>query len=402
MSILEFEKANTLVLSADSEPYPKRILIDTFIRGLLQIPYRTKVPGFITRFDKFKIFSRILERHYDKLSYTQDWLNALNENKIIKADICNINNIVDLGIKLKKLKDYDLIIILHSALGDDCRLLDFFSSYFNRRKCPLIAFIGNEYDLLPEKKELLKSLNTDYICTQLPLSVASWLYDDVISARVIPMPHALNQKKYFDQNLERFNILGFIGSLHPLWIGDNERTCLLRRVNQLLIELGLRSLIDTTGQNLPSTQWAKFLNQSIGTIGAESGTYYLDKSGQLLMIAKEIIRSHPKMEFSEIYGRVFETPALEVRSAKCISSRHFEPIGTKTCQLLLEGSYNDILMPDIHFITINKDISNLNDSINKILDKDYRTQIINSAYEYVIIDHTYSKRLEYLLQIVLK
>jgi hypothetical protein len=110
MSILESGKANTLILSADSEPYPKRILIDTFIRGLLQIPYRTKVPEFITRFDKFNIFSRILERHYDKLSYTQDWLNAINENKIIKPDICNINNIIDFGVKLKNLRDYDLQI----------------------------------------------------------------------------------------------------------------------------------------------------------------------------------------------------------------------------------------------------------------------------------------------------
>jgi hypothetical protein len=399
---LKSEKVNILVLCADSEPYPKRILIDTVIRGLLQVPYGTKVPEFITRFDKFNIFSRMLERHYDKLSYTQDWLEAIKENKTIKADICNINNIVDLGIKLKKLKEYDFIIILHSALGDDCRLLNFFSNYFNCRKCPLIAFIGNEYDLLPEKKELLKSLNTDYICTQLPLSVASWLYEDVVSARVIPMPHALNQKKYFDQNLERFNVLGFIGSLHPLWIGDNDRTCLFNRVNQLMIELDIRGLIDTTGHKLPSTDWAKFLNQSIGTIGAESGTYYLDKSGQLLMIAKEILRSNPTMDFAEIYGRVFESPALEVRSAKCISSRHFEPIGTKTCQLLLEGSYNDILMPDIHYIAINKDKSNLKDSINKIFDHDYRMQIVNTAYEYIIDTHTYSKRLEFLLQIVLK
>jgi hypothetical protein len=399
---LEFEKANTLVLCADSEPYPKRILIDTFIRGMLQIPYKTKVPEFISKFDKFNILSRILDRHYDKLSYTQDWLTAINENRIIKADICNINNIIELGIKLKNLRNYDLIIILHSALGDDCRLLDFFSSYFNRRKCPLIAFIGNEYDLLPEKKKLLKSLNTDYICTQLPLNVASWLYEDVMSARVIPMPHALNQKKYFDKNLERFNVLGFIGSLHPLWIGDNDRTCFLHRANQLLSELGLRGLIDTVGQNLPSTQWAKFLNQSIGTIGAESGTYYLDKSGQLLMIAKEIMQSNPNMDFSEIYGRVFESPALEVRSAKCISSRHFEPIGTKTCQLLLEGSYNDILIPDIHFIKVNKNQSNFKESIDKILDENYRMQIVNAAYEYVINDHTYSNRLEYLLKIVLK
>ena len=326
----------------------------------------------------------------------------MKENKSISADVCNINNLIDLGVKLKKLRDYDLIVILHSALGDDCRLLDLVSTYFDRRKCPLVAFIGNEYDLLPEKKRLLASLSVNYICTQLPLTVGTWLYEEVTSARVIAMPHALNQDKYFDQKLERTKVLGFIGSLHPLWIGDNDRSCLIRRANELMLELNLKGLIDPAGRNLPSSQWATFLNESIGTIGAESGTYYLDKSGQLLMTAKEIMKSHPSMDCSELYERVFESTSLEVRSAKCVSSRHFEPIGTKTCQLLIEGSYNDILMPDIHYIKIIQDMSNLKDAIVRLLDPDYRMHIVDSAYQYVIENHTYSKRLEFLVDSVVK
>ncbi len=360
------------------------------------------MPKNIARFDYKNFLSRALQSHYDKLSYTQDWLDTIKENTSISADICNINNLIDLGLKLKNLGDYDLIIILHSALGDNCRLLDYASSYFDRRKCPLVAFIGNEYDLLPEKKRILASLSVNYICTQLPLAVGTWFYEDVISARVIEMPHALNQNKYFDQKLERTNVLGFIGSLHPLWIGDNDRSCLIRQANELMLELNLKGLIDPMGRNLPSSQWATFLNESVGTIGAESGTYYLDKSGQLLMIAKEIMKSNPSMEFSELYEKVFESTSLEVRSAKCVSSRHFEPVGTKTCQLLLEGTYNDILIPDEHYIKINRDMSNLKDAIDALLDPDHHMQIVDSAYEYVIENHTYSKRIEYLLDLVVK
>ena len=388
------------MLSADSEPYPKRILIDTVIRGLLRVPYGTCVPKNITRLDKYNILTRMLESHYDRLSYTQDWLDALKYYKRINADICNINNLIGLRRKLKSLKDYDLIIILHSALGDDCRLLDFFSSYFDRRKCPLVAFVGNEYDLLPEKKNLLKSLSVDYICTQLPIAVASWLYEDVMSARVVSMPPALNQKKYFDQKIERPNVLGFIGSLHPLWIGDTERTRIIHLANELMSELNLRSAIDLTRRNLPSSQWARFLNQSIGTVGAESGTYYLDKSGKILMAAKEIMKSNPSLDFVELYRKVFESPSLEIKPAKCVSSRHFEPIGTKTCQLLLEGSYNDILIPDVHYITIRKDLSNFKEAIARLLDPDNRKRIVNQAYQYVIHNHTYDKRIEQLMNII--
>jgi hypothetical protein len=399
---LKSSTIKTLIISADSEPYPKRILLDTIIRGVLRVPYGKNLPNNIARFDYNNLLSRASQSHYDKLSYTQDWLDAIKRNKSIIADVCNINNLIDLIFKLKRLRDYDLIVILHTALGDDCRLLDFFSSYFDRRKCPLVAFIGNEYDLLPEKKKLLSSLSVNYICTQLPLDAGTWLYEDVASASVIAMPHALNQYKYFDQKLERTNVLGFIGSLHPLWIGDDDRSCLIRRAKELMLELNLSGLIDPTGRNLPSSKWATFLNESIGTIGAESGTYYLDKSGQLLMTAKEIMKVRPSMNYSELHDRVFESTSLEVRSAKCVSSRHFEPIGTKTCQLLLEGSYNDILMPDIHYIKINRDMSNLKDAIVCLLNPDHYMHIVDSAYQYVIESHTYCKRLEYLVDSVVK
>jgi hypothetical protein len=294
------------------------------------------------------------------------------------------------------------VIILHSAFGDDCRLLDFFSSYFDKRNCPLVAFIGNEYDLLPEKKKLLSNLSVNYICTQLPLSVGAWLYEDVSSACVIDMPHALNQNKYFDQELIRTKMLGFVGSLHPLWIGDNDRSCLINKANEIMLELNLKAEIDTTGRNLPSLQWARFLNESIATIGAESGTYYLDKSGQLLMNAKEIMKTYPSIGFNELYEKIFISKSFEVKSAKCVSSRHFEPIGTKTCQLLLEGSYNDLLIPDIHYIKIVKDMSNLKDAVISLLDVSHRTSITESAFKYVIANHTYDKRLQRLIDIVIK
>jgi spore maturation protein CgeB len=110
--------------------------------------------------------------------------------------------------------------------------------------------------------------------------------------------------------------------------------------------------------------------------------------------------AHKGVAFKEIYNMFFRTISIEYKSGKAISSRHFEPIGTKTCQILLNGNYNGILKKDKHFIGIKKDLSDINEAIEKFKDIQFRQKIVNEAYEYVMENHTYDKRIEYLVQMI--
>ena len=103
--------------------------------------------------------------------------------------------------------------------------------------------------------------------------------------------------------------------------------------------------------------------------------------------------------FDEIYDKFYRGLPRGV-SGKCISSRHFEPIGTKTCQLLLEGNYNGILKPDEHYIAIKRDFTNIDDAIERFRDTGYRTRIADRAYDFVMAEHTYRHRVEKLLRVV--
>lgn len=393
-------KINTLVIAAYSEPFPKRILIDTLLRGVLRIPYNTTLSKHLNILDYKGLFTRALQAHYEKLSYMQDWLHAVASNQKLSTHICNINNLIDLAIKLKNIKDYDLVIIMHSVLGDDCRLINNITNFLDKRNCPVVAFIGNEYDLISEKKQILNSINAEYICTQLPLKTAVWLYEDIISAKVIELPHALNPKKYFDFGITRDNIIGFIGNAHPIWIGDNDRSNVILRVKEVLNELNFKNDIYLDGKNLVSNDWALFLNKSLGTIGAESGTYFLDKYGEKIAIAKQMFNKNKLINLNDLFEKIYSDNSIEVKSAKCISPRHFEAIGTKTCQLLLDGEYNNLLIPDIHFIKINKNLDNLKDAIMRLLDYEERTNIVNCSYRYVYLNHTYENRINKLLNII--
>jgi len=87
-------------------------------------------------------------------------------------------------------------------------------------------------------------------------------------------------------------------------------------------------------------------------------------------------------------------------SGKAISSRHFEPIGTQTAQLLVEGRYNDILEADLHYISVKKDLSNIAEAVRQFNDQPYREQVSTAAYEHVMSHHTLGHRVAALVKTI--
>ena len=109
-----------------------------------------------------------------------------------------------------------------------------------------------------------------------------------------------------------------------------------------------------------------------------------------------MIRRNPDVGFDDIWTPEL-TSGREFRAAKAISSRHFEPIGTRTCQILVEGDYNGILKADEHYIAVKKDLSDIDDAIEQFKDDRCRTRIVQQAYDFVINNHTYDHRVAGLL-----
>ena len=239
----------------------------------------------------------------------------------------------------------------------------------------------------------------EYVCSQLPTNTACWLYAECDPTRILSMPHALNPNLYYPrQQIQRSIDIGFRGPYYYGFIGDVERNTLLRLFKDQGNDLGL--VCDVRAGNIPRFAWARFLNQCKGTVGAEAGSYYLDRKGKIIADAKAYCRKHRGVSFEELFHRFFESPQVEFRSGKSISSRHFEPIGTKTCQILLDGNYNGILQSNVDYISIKKDLSNIHEAIEIFKDADYRKAMVERAYKYVMSEHTYRHRVEELLKAV--
>jgi hypothetical protein len=381
----------TLILDANGAGW-KQYAADSVVLGVAGLRDYDALPGRLRTLP----FVRRLRRRYDTLGYVNDWRDALVRAPALDTRVCNITNLVDYARILRRIDEFDLVIILHSAAGDSVRALLRTVNRLRRRRGKLVAFIGNEYDLMAEKLAFLSAVRADYVCSQLPLDTAAWLYADV-AAKVLPMPHALNPVAYSPgPQRERERDIGFIGWLHPAFLGDEERTSLIRAVERLARD-GRLELEIRTGTTVTRPEWAAFLKASSGTVGAESGTYYLDRGGTLVAAAKAYLAEHPSTTVDELQERFFAHPPREYRSGKCISSRHFEAIGTETCQILLEGDYNGILEPDVHYIAVRRDLSNLEEALALFADEGHRRELVVRTREFALDLHTYDHRVAELV-----
>jgi hypothetical protein len=389
------ERLKTLVLYANGAKR-QAVAIDTALRGLLGFNAERHLPE---RWLQNRIINRLFGRRYAYASYMDDWMEAFSQSSHLDVVLCNVSNLVEFRYHRRSIEDYPFVIILHSAAGDDLWLLSRTLHWFQRRRGKLLVFVGNEYDLLPAKIAFIRATQADYVGSQLPLDAAQWLYMEC-QAQVLSTPHALNPKVYCPDAVsggiaDRPIDIGFIGDPYPPFIGDTERTDVVRYFEKQGAVWGLQCDIRT--QRLPRRDWSRFLNSCKGIIGAESGTYYLERTDETINAVQAYLRRHPNSSFAELHRKFFSNHPRPM-SGKAISSRHFEPIGTQTCQILVEGRYNDILVADKHYIALKKDYSNIAEAVERFKDEVYRLKMANEAYEYVIDAHTYHHRVQAILK----
>ncbi len=374
------------------------VVLDTTLRGVLGIEREPTLPAFLDRPTLSFVNRGIFGDRYEGQSYINDWRDAFLASRRLEAEVVNVNDLLAWRRTEKRLADYDLIVVLHSATGDQMRLLLSGVHRLDGRRAPLVVFIGNEYCLMQEKIAFVRQSGAELVATQLPRAAAERLYARCPATRLLPAPHALNPACYSPPEVERREIdVGFRGALYSPALGDVERTELIEFFERESGRLGIR--FDLDYRKVVRREWSALLKSWKGTVGAESGTYFLESYDRTERAVRAYLRRRPRTRFEELKERFFaDRPQV---SGKAISSRHFEPMGTKTCQILLEGDYNGILRPEEHYVAVRKDLSNVEEAVRRFRDDAYRRRIADRAYEYAMTEHTYGHRVDQVLDAAL-
>jgi Glycosyl transferases group 1 len=376
-----------------------------------------------------------------RVSYYDDWRDAFLDSSDFSCDVVSILDLKAAALA-RMIEDYDAIIMLHSCNNDTLDYVKPIAAVLGDRKRPkLLTFVGNEFNSpylsTPERVAVFAESRCDYVATQLLAEAGVFVYSGT-GACVISVPHGLNPRAFqpgpTHTNAMRRIDIGVKGYRYPPYLGDDDRNRLLGYISSQAPALGLNVDI-SEDKRFSRDQWAKFLQDCCGTISTETGGWYLErddalinriavhlasKRGGLTISNKSVVRRLARRLPSAVKAVLwtalqkgpvgfdvlddFSTPFSELDDlffrhatrapvySKAISSRHFDAIGTKTCQIMLRGRFNDILVPDQHYLAVEPDYSNADDVIRRFKDVTERQRIVDNAYDFVMAGHTYADR----------
>ena len=403
----------------------------------------------------------LLHSYYtDQLSYYDDWVDAFESHKEFETTSINVSDnwgafsddyfIHPMAYKeiLRTIEKVDLIILHHSMNADTLKFIEPFISALSNRRGKLVSFVGNEVNLLnigmAPKIKLLQDLKVDIIATQLLPEAGKWLYESCKDASVLSLPHGLNPAKFYNTiklNDRKIDI-GTRSTKYGVYLGDNDRNSIINYFHDnphgLNVDLGLNT---EDSNRFDRNGWRLFLNSCKATLATEAGSFYLEPSDEIVSnIKKYLIKTSPKLilpeesfmrrayrfalpsflrklllklksnyvaeissadqeaNFQDIYEKFFAETPLPPVYTKCISSRHFEAVGTQTLQIMYPGRYNDILNPREHFFELQKDHSNIDDLLSLLDNRKRIEEITSYTHHHVLENHTHRHRLDYLLE----
>lgn len=164
--------------------------------------------------------------------------------------------------------------------------------------------------------------------------------------------------------------------MHKVWVAD-----IVKKEAQ---GLGYHTDISLKASDvLAGDKWFEFLLRCKTTIGVEGGASIIDKDGKIRERVNMYLSQHPYATFHGVKRECFPYEDNKLGLA-CISPRHLEACATETCQLLIEGKYNDILIPWKHYIPIKKDYSNIDGVLELIRDQNKCRTIAKEAYKDIV------------------
>jgi hypothetical protein len=376
------------------------------------------------------------------VAYYWDWVDAFKTHQDVTAEVLDIGTAEGKKRLPSLMNAADAIVALHSTNSDWLADLLEITPVLLDRRVPLAVFVGNEYNYpfpwLAEKLAAVKGLAADIVISQLLLETAEWLYSKT-GARVLSLPHALNPRRFYPgpaQSARRFD-LASRSSSYPIYVGDSERNDIFSAAMRLQASsvLAIDIRLD---ERLSPDAWADLLRDSRATLSTEAGTWYLEDDDRTAHQVEQLLRSTGRVgfilptwlrrrlrllpaglkdflrrtggkvavtyapwavpdpgvasELAEFFARAPKAPLY----GKCISSRHFDALGTKTLQLLTPGRYNDILKRGDHYLEIAPDGSNLLEMVEMAQDPAVWTRVTESAFE-LGQRFTYSIRIDQLV-----
>ena len=314
-------------------------------------------------------------------------------------------------------KDFDAIILHNTFLGFRWTDAFFYTwkqrhDWLRQRDCLKIAMPQDEYDHAELLDEWLLEWGVTDVLTNFGPEVRQLLhplawptvrfhrcltgYIDVRAAKRFERlaPAARSRKRglvYRARNL-------------PYWFGSfgQQKHLVAEPVRERAEALGWTTDISTRADDaVVGEKWLDFLASGRCVLGSEGGSSVIDWRGEIRTRIRALVSASPEMTFDDV-DRAMPQGWDDYRFAT-ITPRHFEATITKTAQLLIEGAYDEILKPNVHYVPLRPDLSNLTEALARFEDDRVIADMVERTYTDVYLSGkwTYARLGELLAEIIL-
>ena len=343
------------------------------------------------------------------LSYQVGWPNHFRRHP--RFDCVSLN-VLDRGMLARLRANYifrrmrfEVVIMLHSVFSNSCYVKDWLFDEIRVAARPKVYFIGNEYKLMPEKMSFCEEIGVSLLISQSRSPAVHEIYRERLGCAVAGIVSAGLDPAVFYPRVDREDRhidLGYRVYRGPLFLGHDDRS----RIADYFVEYGPRfglnlSISLDPNERFPPRQWAEFLNQCKGQLGTEAGSDYFELSDDTRKKVNDFVECKPGATMAEISERFFKS-YLNPVPLRTISGRNAEAAGTKTVQILFEGEYDGYFQPDVHYIRLQKDFSNVEDVMARFRDESYCREVTDNAYEVAVQELSYEKLIDQFHGVLLK
>ena len=204
---------------------------------------------------------------------------------------------------------------------------------------------------------------------------------------------AMAERRSVRDHRRRIDI-GYRGRSLPYWMGRGSQEKREIAIRFREIAAGSSLLLDIAVDveaRLYGGSWTDFLAESRGFLGVEAGVSIFDLEDRVRPEAERLLADDPAMGFEEMSERLL-APFEDSVPYRTVSPRHFEAAAFRVVQILFEGTYSGVLEPMVHYLPLNKDLSNVDEIIRLFRDPDVRHALTDRAYKDLIASGRYSYR----------
>jgi hypothetical protein len=162
-------------------------------------------------------------------------------------------------------------------------------------------------------------------------------------------------------------------------MGGREKWMIADKFKDLAEKNNMILDIETTmDKRIYGSAWYTFIASCKAVLGVEAGVSLVDINDTIRTEASRIRKEKQDITDETVYELICKQQDDNIYY-RTISPRHFEAAAFNTCQILFEGKYTGLMDPDVHYISLKKDFSNIDDVFAKFNDDEYRQKIASNA-----------------------